>query len=85
MECLIIKKYKPLSINQSLPEDLEIEINRYLDYLNSGDTGVEDCYQTEVNVALNWCRREHLLTEDNIIALKNYYVFGGIHKGIQNK
>lgn len=78
------KIYKPLQIKKILPEELEIEIDKYIEYLNSNDRNSEDCYQTEINVALNWCRREHLLPDNLISTLKDYYVFGGIHKGETN-
>jgi hypothetical protein len=73
--------YLPLTVNRILPEELTVEINRYLDYLNNGGTGADDCYRTEINVNLNWCRRDHLLPDDIIAKLKNYYVFGGIREG----
>ena len=77
-------KYKALPLKYDLPEELQIEIDKYLDYLNDKGAGAEDCYQTEINVNLNWCHRDKLLPEDIIVMLKNYYVFGGIHKGDQN-
>ena len=78
-----MNKYKPLTVNETLPEELQEDINRYLEYLNNGGKNVDDCYQTEVNVSLNWCRREQLLSEETISTLKNYYVFGGIYEGVK--
>ena len=77
------KTHNEKEINFELPENLKECIERYIDYLNEDITGKylsEDCYQTEILVELNWCKRDHILNIEDITMLKQYYVYGGIHK-----
>ena len=75
------RHYTPLPISFEIPEELEDDINRYVDYLNTGETLTEDCYQMEVKTSINWCFREKILTDDQIQLLRDYYLYGGIHEG----
>ncbi len=74
----MIKKYKLLSIDFSIPDDLSDIINQYVDYLNDSDHTSIDYYETEIQLTLNWCFRNSLLTDEQISLLRNYYQRGGI-------
>ena len=72
--------YKKLNIDFEIPEELSDTIDKFLDYLNRGEYTMDDCFQEEIRVILNWCKRENILTEDQIELLRNYYQRGGIRK-----
>ena len=76
--------YKPLKIDFPIPEDLEDIINQYLHHLNYEDRMSIDYYRTEIQLILNWCFRESLLTDEQIELLRNYYQYNGI-LGEQNE
>lgn len=71
-------EYHPLSIDFDIPEDLSDIIDEYVDYLNNSDHSSIDYYKTEIQLILNWCYRESLLSEDNIQLLRDYYQRDGI-------
>lgn len=71
--------YKKLPIDFSIPEDLEELIDQYVTFLNTGKGIADDYYRTEIQLCLNWCYREHLLSDDRIKLLRDYYQ----HKGIK--
>ena len=71
-------KYKPLKINFTIPEELQLAIDGYLHSLNYDNGGCEDCHRTEIMCELNWCYREGILTNEQIKLLRDYYQ----HKGI---
>ena len=71
--------YKKLPTAIKLPEELQHDIDRYIDYLNQGGELSEDCYQMEILTSINWCIREELLPIELIQKLKAYYIRGGIH------
>ena len=64
---------KKLNIDFNIPEDLEDIINEYIEYMNNSDKTAEDYYLTEIKMILNWCKRESLLTQDQIKTIKDYY------------
>jgi len=74
----LVSKYHPLLIDFSIPEDLSDIIDEYVDYLNNSDHSSIDYYKTEIQLILNWCYRESLLSEDNITLLRDYYQRDGI-------
>lgn len=78
--------YKKLPISYKIPNELEDIINQYVIFLNTGKglTDADDYYTTEIQLILNWCFREQLLSEEQIKELRNYYQRGGIKKGENN-
>ena len=78
--------YKKLNINYDIPEDLSDMIDQYVTFLNTGKglADAEDYYTTEIQLILNWCYRERLLSEDKIHHLRDYYQHGGIKKDRNN-
>ena len=72
--------YEPLKIDFEIPEELQYDIDRFLDHLNNGDGKLEDCYRTEIQCALNWCVRERLLSDEQITLLRDYYQHKGIYE-----
>lgn len=77
------KRFVEKELSFEIPQELKECIERYITYLNEDTTGkylLEDCYQTEIVVELNWCKREQLMDMEDIRVLKEYYVYGGIHK-----
>lgn len=73
-----VDKYHRLSLNFDIPEDLSDIIDEYVDYLNNSDHSSKDYYTTEIQLILNWCYRESLLSDDNIQLLREYYQYGGV-------
>ena len=71
--------YKPLNIDFEIPEDLQQTIDEFLHCVNYNNCSCEDCYRAEIQCALNWCKRERLLSDDQIELLRNYYQRGGIY------
>ena len=78
------KQYKPLPIDFEIIEDLQDIIDEYINTLNSGDMTSKDYYETEIQLILNYCKRENKLTADQIQKLRDYYEFGGIFTGDEN-
>ena len=70
--------YKPLPIDFDIPEELDDSIRAYLHHLNYESGTSVDCYQAEIQVILNWCSRDEVLTEDQIQLLRDYYQRDGI-------
>ncbi|MBQ7487456.1 MAG: hypothetical protein IJT77_08185 [Clostridia bacterium] len=73
-------KYEPLKIDYEIPEELQIEIDHYIDNLNNDNGSSEDCYRMEIMCILNWCYRERILTNEQIDELREYYQHKGILK-----
>ena len=72
------RQYHRLTIDFDIPEDLSNTIDEYVDYLNNSDQSSKDYYTTEIQMILNWCYRESLLSDDKIQLLREYYQYGGI-------
>ena len=70
--------YKELELDFEIPDDLQDIITEYLDYLNKGETDIIDYYRTEIQLILNWCYRESLLTDEQIKLIRDYYQRNGI-------
>ncbi|MBQ8698660.1 MAG: hypothetical protein IJ521_06645 [Schwartzia sp.] len=70
--------YKPLAIDFEIPEELDGTIKAYLHHLNYESGTSVDCYQAEIQVILNWCYRDELLTEKQINLLRDYYQRDGV-------
>lgn len=73
-------KYVKLSINYHIPHDLSDIINEYVIFLNTGEGIADDYYRTEIQMILNWCFREHKLSDKQIQELRDYYQEGGIKR-----
>lgn len=71
-------KYQKLNIDFAIPEELENEIDEYINALNTMEKPPHDCFQAEIMVILNWCYRENILTNEQIKLLRDYYEHGGI-------
>ena len=72
--------YKLLAVDFKLPEELNDTIKAYLHHLNYENGTSVDCYQAEIQVILNWCHRDELLTEEQIQLLRDYYQRDGIFR-----
>lgn len=72
------KQYSKLKINYQIPADLSDIIDEYVTFLNTGAGIADDYYRTEIQLILNWCYREHKLSDDKIKELRDYYQEGGI-------
>lgn len=72
--------YKLLAVDFELPKELNDTIKAYLHHLNYDSGTSVDCYQAEIQVILNWCLRDELLTEDQIQLLRDYYQRDGIFR-----
>lgn len=70
-------KYEKLKINFPIPDFLEKEIDRFIEYINdeSQSGTLEDCYRMEIHLAI---RDSRLLPKERE-CLENYYVRGGIY------
>ncbi len=74
--------YKKLQINFKITPELEALIDEYVNYLNSGREDIDDYYRTEIQLELNFCYREHLLADEEIKMLRDYYQHQGIKRGL---
>lgn len=65
---------------EALPEELEENIDNYVNALNSGPLSLSESemYRMEILTELNYCKRENLLPLDTISELRKYYVKEGI-------
>ncbi len=76
--------YKKLEIGFEITPELDRLLTDYVDYLNTGKGLPEDYHRTEIQLELNFCYREHLLKDDQIQLLRDYYQHNGIKKEKQN-
>ncbi len=76
--------YKPLNIDFEITEELQQLIDEYVHYLNTGEGIADDYYRTEIQLELNFCFREHKLSDDQIALLRDYYQHKGILKEKNN-
>ena len=75
------RPYKPLEVDFEIPKDIIVDIDRFIEYLNTGLNDLsEDCYRTEIDCDINWCKTHNELTPEQAGLLKQYYVHGGIYK-----
>lgn len=74
-----MKKYKKLIIDFAVPDFLEEEIDKFIEYINdeSKSGTLEDCYRTELHLAI----RDSGISEENKNILEDYYVKKGIYQG----
>lgn len=72
----IEKRYKKLEIDFPIPDILSNDIDEFVNALNSGTT-MADCYEQNIRSDLNGC--DLVLTEEQDLLLRNYYVKGVIY------
>lgn len=77
-----LRPYKALDVPK-LPEDVQNSIDRFLEYLNTTDSGLdEDIYRAELDSDINWYTTyAHEIDPEVSKRLKEYYVHGGIYNG----
>lgn len=76
-----LRPYKALNV-PPLPEDVQHTIDRFLHYLNTTDSGLdEDIYRAELDSDINWYTNVGDIDRETSKRLKDYYVHGGIYNG----
>ena len=74
-------RYNKLDIDFEIPAELQDVIEQYVTYLNNSDGSLDDCYRTEIQLELNHCYRNGLLSAQQIELLRDYYQRQGIKRG----
>ena len=75
--------YRKLEVDFEITPELDQLLDDYVHFLNTGEGLPEDYHKTEIQLELNFCYREHILEDDQIQILRDYYQYGGI-KGERN-
>ena len=72
------RPFKKIDLPFPISEELSHAIDVFLEYINSQDGMLEDCYRSEIHFWLKDSAEK--LTPDQYNLIKDYYVLGGIFK-----
>ena len=72
------RPFKKIDLPFPISEDLSHAIDVFLEYINTQDGMLEDCYRDEIEFWLKDSAEK--LSADQYNLIKDYYVFEGIYK-----